>query len=298
MYTITNSDNKPSLGVILLLGERIKTLRKEIGITQEELGKTIGVTTSMIGMYETNARKPSYDVLLKMSEYFNVTTDYLLGKSNPIDIRSYEHIQKRLNSPLAASLLDEDFIKELSIAKRISEDEAEKLMEEILIDNSIKFFDFNFNEWTLVDKIKEEMISNDRSIEENISKATFDIIIDIFNDLNKYDLVSVLKIVKDIKNQYPNIISEISDPKEIKVVEEILSFYIDDNDLTLEDKTLIRKYNFLDDKGKHTVNTVLDMEYHRCNLSYHPLVVAAHEIPGASEEDKAHDDAIMDDDNF
>lgn|SRR5690606_10960250 len=67
-----------------MLGNILKKLRKEKGITQEELGKILGVTTSMVGMYETNARKPSYEVLLKMADYFGVSTDYLLGKSSEL----------------------------------------------------------------------------------------------------------------------------------------------------------------------------------------------------------------------
>lgn len=63
-----------------MIGEKIKQLRKENDITQEELAKNIGVSTSMVGMYETNSRKPSYDVLVKISKYFKVSTDYLLGK--------------------------------------------------------------------------------------------------------------------------------------------------------------------------------------------------------------------------
>ena len=62
------------------IGKRIKKLRFDKEITQEELGKIIGVSTSMVGMYETNARKPSYDVLIKIADYFEVSTDYLLGR--------------------------------------------------------------------------------------------------------------------------------------------------------------------------------------------------------------------------
>ncbi|NFI38762.1 helix-turn-helix transcriptional regulator [Clostridium botulinum] len=65
-----------------MLNERIKKLRKERDITQEELAKNIGVSTSMVGMYETNARKPSYEVLSKIAKYFRVSTDYLLGETN------------------------------------------------------------------------------------------------------------------------------------------------------------------------------------------------------------------------
>lgn len=67
-----------------MLGKIIKQLRAQNGITQEELGKILSVTTSMVGMYETNARKPSYDVLNKIADYFDVTIDYLLGRTtNP-----------------------------------------------------------------------------------------------------------------------------------------------------------------------------------------------------------------------
>lgn len=64
-----------------MLGGKIKDLRKDNSITQEELAKNIGVSTSMVGMYETNARKPSYEVLIKIANYFGVSTDYLLGKT-------------------------------------------------------------------------------------------------------------------------------------------------------------------------------------------------------------------------
>lgn len=71
-----------------MLGKRIKKLRKEKNLTQVELSKIIGVTTSMVGMYETDARKPSYEVLLKIAEYFNVSTDYLLGKEDDYKINT------------------------------------------------------------------------------------------------------------------------------------------------------------------------------------------------------------------
>jgi len=63
------------------------------------------------------------------------------------------------------------------------------------------------------------------------------------------------------------------------------------------EETLIQKYRILDEKGKHTVNTILEMEYIRCYKA-HILPAAAHAIPGASEEDVKHDNDIMDDENF
>jgi len=63
-----------------LIGSKIKELRAKKRITQEELGKIAGVTTSMIGMYEIGARKPSFEVIERIADYFNVTVDYLLGR--------------------------------------------------------------------------------------------------------------------------------------------------------------------------------------------------------------------------
>jgi repressor LexA len=64
-----------------VIGERIKQLRTEKKLTQEELGKLIGVTTSIIGMYETGARKPSLEVMELITDYFQVSVDYMLART-------------------------------------------------------------------------------------------------------------------------------------------------------------------------------------------------------------------------
>lgn len=64
-----------------MIGKIIKQLRKERDITQADLAKAVGVTTSSIGMYETGVRNPSYDVIVKLAKYFNVSTDFLLGNT-------------------------------------------------------------------------------------------------------------------------------------------------------------------------------------------------------------------------
>ncbi len=72
-----------------MLGNRIKILREEKGLKQDELAKIIDVSPSTIGMYEINKREPNNEITLKLAEYFNVSTDYLLGKS---DIRNPEKV--------------------------------------------------------------------------------------------------------------------------------------------------------------------------------------------------------------
>ena len=62
-----------------ILGQRLKTLRKERNMTQNELGKLINVTKVSICCYEKGVRLPSLETLSDLSEVFKVSIDYLLG---------------------------------------------------------------------------------------------------------------------------------------------------------------------------------------------------------------------------
>lgn len=60
-------------------GNRLKSLRETKGISQKELAESLNVSDVMVSMYEQDKKKPSLDTIAKMSDYFNVTVDYLLG---------------------------------------------------------------------------------------------------------------------------------------------------------------------------------------------------------------------------
>ena len=60
--------------------ERLKRLRKENGVSQKEVADYIGVSVSAYSNYEQGIREPLLDVLLKLSNFFDTTCDYLLGK--------------------------------------------------------------------------------------------------------------------------------------------------------------------------------------------------------------------------
>lgn len=66
---------------------RIKILREELNMTQQELADKLDGAKSTVAMYEKGDRKPSMEVLLKLSEIFDCSIDYILGKS---DIRNPE----------------------------------------------------------------------------------------------------------------------------------------------------------------------------------------------------------------
>lgn len=61
---------------------RIKKLREEFHMTQQELADKLNGAKSTIAMYENETRKPSMEVLIKLSEIFNCSIDYLLSKSD------------------------------------------------------------------------------------------------------------------------------------------------------------------------------------------------------------------------
>ncbi|KYG30398.1 helix-turn-helix domain-containing protein [Alkalihalobacillus trypoxylicola] len=57
---------------------RIRQLRKEKGLSQEELAEEVGVSRQAVSKWESNQSTPDLLRIIKLSEYFNVTTDYLL----------------------------------------------------------------------------------------------------------------------------------------------------------------------------------------------------------------------------
>ena len=60
------------------LGNRLKSLRQEKGLTQKEVAKLIGTTDVSIGRYEMDARVPKADILNSLAKLYDVEIDYLL----------------------------------------------------------------------------------------------------------------------------------------------------------------------------------------------------------------------------
>jgi transcriptional regulator with XRE-family HTH domain len=69
---------------------RIRKLRIDKSLTQDELGKILNVQKAAVSKYELGRAMPSPDILLKLAKYFNVSTDYLLGN----DISDNSHLKK------------------------------------------------------------------------------------------------------------------------------------------------------------------------------------------------------------
>lgn len=68
-------------------GDRLKQLREEKNIKQSELADIFNISSSTIGMYEQNRRTPDFKLLNKFADFFDVSVDYLLCRT---DIRNFE----------------------------------------------------------------------------------------------------------------------------------------------------------------------------------------------------------------
>ncbi len=78
---------------------RIKQLRENRGLIQEILASELGITQQMLSKYERDVLCIKVDVLKRIDEYFNVTTDYLLGVSEvKRDLQGQMKVNKTLDT--------------------------------------------------------------------------------------------------------------------------------------------------------------------------------------------------------
>lgn len=74
------------------LGQRISLLRQELKLTQKELAEKFNISPSSIGMFEQNRRSPDSELLNKFADFFNVSVDYLLGRTNKRNSREQNFV--------------------------------------------------------------------------------------------------------------------------------------------------------------------------------------------------------------
>lgn len=80
----------------MILGKRLKALRKERGLTQQELGDMINVTKVSICCYEKGTRTPTLDTLMDLTKVFNVDVNYFLGSDTYVVSDSDENYGIRM----------------------------------------------------------------------------------------------------------------------------------------------------------------------------------------------------------
>ena len=90
-----------------MLGARIAALRRQCGMSQQQLAARLDVSTSAVGMYEQGRREPSAILLVQMARLFGVSTDYLLTgcASQPQDVAHLPRAVQDTRQKLGAELL-------------------------------------------------------------------------------------------------------------------------------------------------------------------------------------------------
>lgn len=104
------------------LGDRYRDLRKDRKLTQDDLGQYLGLTRSAINTWEQGLSIPSVNMIISLSKFYGVTTDYLLGLDNSdlVDISNLSSedrvmvhdLVKRLSIPTKKMKKEQTIIKE------------------------------------------------------------------------------------------------------------------------------------------------------------------------------------------
>lgn len=103
-----------------LLGNRLRNLREDADLTQKELAIKIGLTPKMISFYENDQRTPPADILIKLADIFNITVDYLLGRTSTLN-KSLLFGDRLLYLLSAKDLTKEEFCNTLGITNNTFE---------------------------------------------------------------------------------------------------------------------------------------------------------------------------------
>lgn len=98
--------------------ERLKALRKEAGLTQKEVAKKLQMSQPQYARTENGGRKPNGETLEKFADFFNVSTDYLLGKTQPrTELSVFPERLRQLR--IETDLTQQELAKNLNVSQQI-----------------------------------------------------------------------------------------------------------------------------------------------------------------------------------
>lgn len=213
--------------------DRFRQLKEESGLTLKDLSVKLNITIPNLSYY-MKGREPSYDILIKIADYFNVTTDWLIGKN---DVRTSESldlieiIEKNTNNLFKDKLSEsalENYLKIQEITTSILNDvyifycvarKSDDFLESIhhMLLNPFEIFARYINEFTKFIGTEDERL-----------KITKDNIVKFLNNTELLsDSMSAMLIFPTI--QYANFLSQVKGiPKsEYEAIHTIIDFVYD-----------------------------------------------------------------------
>lgn len=109
---------------LIQIGKFIAKLRKEQGLTQEQLGEKIGVTNKTVSRWETGVYLPPADAMLALGELFNVSVNEILSGKRLADAEYKEAAEENLTQAIKASIFSSkektDFLKKKWLKEHIA----------------------------------------------------------------------------------------------------------------------------------------------------------------------------------
>lgn len=97
-----------------MFSARLLQLRKDMGINQKECAEILGIASSKYNKWEKGKNRPSYDMICKLANFFDTTTDYLLGNPNERyknELKNFDKWKKEFMEETADKLLS--FLKSI-----------------------------------------------------------------------------------------------------------------------------------------------------------------------------------------
>lgn len=109
-------------------GNRIAELREQKGWTQEQLATSIGITRAALSHYEKNRREPDFETLTQLANLFQVSVDYLIGRTDHSAYPLDRDVQQFVDD---LELSDAEILKKFNLmidGRKLTDEEAKRFI--------------------------------------------------------------------------------------------------------------------------------------------------------------------------
>lgn len=110
------------------IGHRITELREARSLTQEQLSSSLGISRAALSHYEKNRRQPDFDTLMKIADVFNVSIDYLFGRTARPEVTLDPKIREFVDK---LELSDQEILDRFDLSvdgRKLSPEEAKRFI--------------------------------------------------------------------------------------------------------------------------------------------------------------------------
>ncbi|NUU75278.1 helix-turn-helix domain-containing protein [Paenibacillus xylanilyticus] len=119
-------------------GNRIAELREQRSWTQQELAHSIGISRAALSHYEKSRRKPDFEILNMLADMFNVSIDYLVGRTRQPNVMMDPKVEVFLDQ---LELSDKDLLKNFNLTidgNTLTDEEAKRFIAFMRIERGLK----------------------------------------------------------------------------------------------------------------------------------------------------------------